>query len=403
MAVAAAAEGLGEAPSRPPSAAVLRPWWLELASVLPRSVRFAARASRASAETPGLAPNPLTWATVAVDELTLSTAYLMSRRTAEAMTDDRLGEAVEALELLTAAGVASDPVRWHPDPPPMAATRLSQRRGFEQLSFASGYQPPVEVPGMRRWCDVEINQRGHAFLLRHGDRPRPWLIVLHGHRMGEPRDLRLLASHRMHRELGVDVAHLVLPMHGPRGRGGAPMFPGVDPIANLLGMAQSVSDARSLLGWIRERSELPVAAFGISLGGHVASLFASLAGGLSAVVAGVPTADVATMLGATMRARWGQQAVIDSHVLDPAPLALSRIVSPLSFAPRVDHDRRFLYAAVGDRLVTAGQAVSLWEHWERPTILWLQGAHILNNGLASRRFVASSLVSAGVGQLQCDS
>jgi dienelactone hydrolase len=135
---------------------------------------------------------------------------------------------------------------------------------------------------------------------------------------------------------------------------------------------------------------------GVSLGGHVAALVASLTDGLAAVVAGVPTCDVATMLAATMRSRWGVQAVTDSHVFDDAPRALSRIVSPLAFAPKVRHDRRFIYAAVGDRLVTAGQAVDLWEHWERPEICWLQGAHILNNVGAGRRFVAASLATAGV-------
>jgi hypothetical protein len=338
----------------------------------------------------------LSWATVAIDEVAISTAYLMSRRSAEALTDVRVAEAVSALAALDAAGIIADPLRWHPAPPPIAATRLTTRHGFEQLSFASGYQPPVDVPGSDRWYDVDVNGRAHVFLLRHGDRPRPWLIVLHGHRMGEPRDLRLLGTGRLHRDLGIDVAHLVLPMHGPRGRGGAPSFPGVDPIANLLGMAQSVSDARSLLAWIQEQTPHPVATFGVSLGGHVASMFASLSDGLAAVIAGVPTSDVATMLGATMRSRWGEAALADSHVLDDAPRALSRVVSPLTFAPRVDIDRRFIYAAVGDRLVTADQAVALWRHWDRPTIHWLQGAHILNNAGASRRFVATSLVSAGV-------
>jgi predicted esterase YcpF (UPF0227 family) len=185
-------------------------------------------------------------------------------------------------------------------------------------------------------------------------------------------------------------------MHGPRGRDGAIMFPGVDPIANLHGMAQAVSDARALIGWIRTQSDQPIGVHGVSLGGHVSALLAALSDDVAAVVPGVPLVDVASMLGETMRSRWGDEAVAEAHILDPAQRALSSIVSPLSFAPKVPHDRRFIYAAVGDRLVTADQALQLWRHWDRPSILWLQGGHILNNQRASRRYLVDSLVASGV-------
>lgn len=398
----AAATGVDAGPVSRRAGAADRPWWVELGSVLPRTIAFAARAGRPASpdSTPALSANPLSWATVAIDELAVSAAYLLSRRTAERMTDARLAEAETAVEQLADAGVIADPMRWHPAPPPISEVRLTRRSavlgGFGQVSFASGYEPPVEVAGAQRWNAVTSNQRAHAFFLRHPDRPRPWLLILHGHRMGEPRDIRLLGGAQLFEELGVNVAQLVLPMHGPRGRDGAVGFPGVDPIANLMGMAQAVSDARTLLGWIREQSDQPIGVYGVSLGGQVAALLASMTDELSAVVPGVPLVDVASMLGESLRTRWGEESVANSHVLDAAPRAISRIVSPLTFAPRVPRDRRFIYAAVGDRLVTADQAARLWLHWERPSILWLQGGHLLNNMRASRRFVVTSLAGAGV-------
>jgi hypothetical protein len=59
-------------------------------------------------------------------------------------------------------------------------------------------------------------------------------------------------------------------------------------------------------------------------------------------------------------------------------------------------ERRFIYAAVGDRLVTARQAEALARHWDDPTTMWLQGAHILNNVRASRRFVTRAFAASGV-------
>jgi pimeloyl-ACP methyl ester carboxylesterase len=222
-------------------------------------------------------------------------------------------------------------------------------------------------------------------------------VVLHGHRMGEPRDLRLLGSLRLRRDLDVDVAHLVLPMHGPRGRDRqSHPFPGLDPVANFLCMAQAVSDTRALLDWIRAEGTGRIGLFGVSLGGHVAAMVAGLDPGLDCVVSGVPTSDIATMLTDTMRARWGETALAASHVQDEAFRGLSRLVSPLALPPLVPIERRHVYAAVGDRLVTPQQALALWHHWERCSILWLQGGHIANNVGASRRFVTESLVAAGV-------
>ena len=45
---------------------------------------------------------------------------------------------------------------------------------------------------------------------------------------------------------------------------------------------------------------------------------------------------------------------------------------------------------------TPQQALALWRHWDEPTILWLQGGHILNNMSASRRFVVEAMATSGV-------
>ena len=384
--------------AQPPSQT--RPWWAELGRVVPRAVAGAVQASRPSESNarPRLSPNPLAWATLAIDELTLSAAYLMSRR--QGLDANPLDDARRAAEILRAAGIVDDPTQLFPAPRAPQVARHSQRRRagveFEHLSFRAPFPAPVELPGAPEWASADGNVTAHAYLLRHGDRPRPWVVVLHGHRMGEPRDLRLLGSRRLQATLGADVAHLVLPMHGPRGRGVTPTFPGLDPLTNLFGMAQSVWDARSLLAALRADGAEAIGVFGISLGGHVAAMLAGVEPDLRCVIAGVPTSDLATMLEHTVRQHWGEEAVQAAGVRDPAFRTLSRAVSPLSLPPLVPKERRYIYAAVGDRLVTPQQASALWRHWEEPAILWLQGAHILNNMAASRRFVVDALADSGV-------
>jgi hypothetical protein len=403
MSVGVAPEGAAAADEQASaaSAALLRPWWYELGSVLPRSMSFAARASRPrdGREIPTLSMNPLSWAMVTMDELAVSSAYLMTRQRAERLTLERLAAAENAVSILDEAGMLENPAALYPTPEAPVAIRLSKRhRGgldFEHVSFTSTNRLPQGLAQLTEW-QVDANDRAHAYLLRHNGGPRPWAVVVHGHRMGESRDIRFLGSRRLHRDLEVNVAHLVLPMHGPRGRVDAHTFPGADPVANLLGVTQAVSDARALLAWIREQTTRPIGVFGISLGGLVAGMLAAFEPGLACVIAGVPLTDIAGMLGMTVKSRWGAEALADAHFLDPAPVELSRLASPLTFAPVVPLDRRFIYAAVGDRLVTARQAEALWRHWERPTILWLQGGHILNNVSASRRFVSRAFAASGV-------
>jgi dienelactone hydrolase len=382
-------------------AATMRPWWFELGSVLPRSMTFAARATRQDPQTliPPLSFNPLSWATVAIDDIAISSVYLATRKRAEQLTFDRLQAAERAVDLLRSAGAVDDPASLYAAPSSPIGLRLSRRhRGgldFEQVSFDSALPSLPGLMDLTEW-QVDANERVHAYLLRHDDGPRPWAVVIHGHGMGESRDIRFLGSKKLFSDLGVNVAHLVLPMHGPRGRVDAHSFPGVDPVANLLGVVQSVSDARALLSWIRQQSNEPIGVFGVSLGGLVASMLAGFEADLACVVAGIPLTNMSMMLADTVRSRWGAEALAEAHLEDAAPVELSRLASSLTFDPVIPEDRRFIYAAVGDRLVTARQAEALARHWGDPTMMWLQGAHIVNNVRASRRFVTRAFAASGV-------
>ena len=176
-----------------------RAWWAELGQVVPRALAGAAHAAHPGpeADCPPLSANPLTWATLAVDELTMSTAYLINRR--GGTVQDTLDDTREALRRLDEAGLLDDPAKLFPEPVAPKDLRTTRRRRagveFEHLSFRTPDPLPVALPGSVAWNDG--NATAHAYLLRHGDRPRPWVVVLHGHRMGEPRDLRLLGSHRL--------------------------------------------------------------------------------------------------------------------------------------------------------------------------------------------------------------
>ena len=84
--------------------------------------------------------------------------------------------------------------------------RASYRgRKFEHLSFESGYEPWPEEPGRKRWLSYAANRTAHAWVLRHPGGPRPWLVGLHGIRMGSPEGGKffLYRPDFLHEELGL--------------------------------------------------------------------------------------------------------------------------------------------------------------------------------------------------------
>jgi hypothetical protein len=79
-----------------------------------------------------------------------------------------------------------------------------------------------------------------------------------------------------------------------------------------------------------------------------------------------------------------------------------RVVSPLAAPPLIPKERLFLYAGTGDRMSRPEQAHRLWEHWDRPEIVWYDGSHMtflwsrvviefLDRTLRATGFVASPI------------
>src|SRR3954468_20972963 len=119
-----AAAAAPEAPRAPQ-----RAWWAELGSVVPRTVSTAMRASRSRTDgPPPLSANPLTWATLAVDELTVSAAYLLSRRSAEQVSEQAVADTSAAVRALHAIGAVDDPRLVHAVPGAPTGVRVTHRR-----------------------------------------------------------------------------------------------------------------------------------------------------------------------------------------------------------------------------------------------------------------------------------
>jgi len=310
-------------------------------------------------------------------------------------------EVVAGLEFYGDRGWLDNPKRFFGAPPPLSDVTVRKAKGNKRslyrIYFDSGYLPRPGEPGGDRWTSYTANTREYALLLRH-PQPRPWLVCVHGTEMGRAAmDLALFRAWRLHGDLGLNVVMPVLPMHGPRARDlpkGA-VFPGEDILDDVHATAQAVWDIRRLLSWIRRQEpESQVGLYGLSLGGYIAALVASLEADLTCAILGVPVADLVGLLGRHSGLQRDDPRRRTMELAEP----IGRMTSPLSLPPLVPMAGRFIYAGVADQVVhPREQVVRLWEHWGKPEIIWYRGGHTgFFRARPVQRFVEAALQQSGL-------
>jgi pimeloyl-ACP methyl ester carboxylesterase len=340
---------------------------------------------------------------VALDEALLATMTLTNPLPRPGDHARIEAEIVEARDLFDARGWLEKPVDFHTLPPPLEHPELRRERvraiEFEHLSFDSEYEPHPDEPGRDRWLGYGANRLAHAWVKRHADGPRPWLVCIHGYQMGIPLyDLLAFAPEYFHERLGLNLLLPVLPLHGPRRvrrRSGAG-FIGAEVLDTVHAEAQAMWDIRRMLRWVRAQGDAPTGVLGLSLGGYNAALLASLDEELRCAILGIPLVDFARAM--FRHAPALQLRDVEVEGIDEGRTAeILRVVSPLALEPRVPFEGRAIFAAVADRLVPADQPRDLWHHWQKPRIEWYQGGHLTFRAHAGvRSLVSESLRSAGL-------
>lgn len=319
---------------------------------------------------------------MALDEVFFLTEVISARITSYADLDRVRTEVSAAVDLYDERGWLTDPITYHPTPAAADPVEVSAMRAlglhFRHIAFESGYAPHPQEPGRARWLGYEANRTAHAWVLEHPGPPRPWLVCVPGYRMGHPMvDFTGFPAAWLHGNHGLNVVIPVMPLHGPRRigwRSGDGFLSG-DYLDTVHMQSQAVWDVRRLVRWLRAGGAPAVGVYGVSLGGYTTALLAALEPELACVIAGIPVACYVSAL------RWN----LPAFVLGLAERAgvswseierLCRVISPLALPAVVPHERRYLYAALGDRLASPEDARALWHHWGRPRVLWYGGSHV---------------------------
>jgi hypothetical protein len=292
------------------------------------------------------------------------------------------GEIDTAHGLFDRRGWLADPVAFHHTPPPLLQARERDARlahwNYSHLSFESGYAPMLEAPGRDRFLDYGANRTAHAWMLRHPGPQRPWAVCIPGYRMGHPAvDFAGFRAQWLHKTLGLNVAIFVMPFHGPRtvGRRGGDGYLSGDFLDTIHAQAQAIWDLRRMIGWLRRQGAPAIGVHGVSLGGYTAALLAALEPDLERVVLGIPAACFVDLARANMPAGLLRAAEWLGFPLAQIKETM-KVVSPLAMPARVAPERRFIYAGTADQLAPPEHAWRLWNHWDKPRVLWYQGSHV---------------------------
>jgi hypothetical protein len=245
------------------------------------------------------------------------------------------------------------------------------------------------------------NRTAHAWVVRHAEESRPWLVCIHGYQMGAPIiDLSAFEPAWLHHKLGMNLVLPILPLHGPRtiGRRSGEGYLSGNILDSIHAEAQAMWDIRRILSWIRLQGAKKIGVYGLSLGGYNTALLSSLDDGLACSIPGIPATDFTRLYwrhGPPLQIRH-----IEHHGLTrDAAHEVAQVISPLFLQPKVLREHRAIFAAVADRLVPADQVRDLWRHWERPPIVWYQGGHVTFRAHRDvRNLIETTLRNAGVAR-----
>lgn len=287
-----------------------------------------------------------------------------------------LDQLQEALTFYAVSGWLSEPRRAFPMPvtPPYHA--ITPVHGLpdgviEDLQFRSQHQPHLPLlRGLRE--KTPENETVHVRFWRHQRKARATMIAIHGWTMGDQRLNSLAFLPGVFYRLGMDVALIELPYHGRR----SPREPvSLDPLITTDAILQSISDLRALALYLRSQNVDHYGVVGMSLGGYLASLWASL-DRFDFCVPIVPLVSIAEVEWQLLQRR---PCFEELHRVGLTHDLLEHIYSfhsPLSFPVQLERERLLLIAGIGDQVVPETQPQRLWEHWGKPDIHWLGGGHV---------------------------
>lgn len=270
-------------------------------------------------------------------------------------------------------------VRHHPAG--RLAHKLEDGR-IEVLSFESNFQ--AVNPAMRnQYAQHRRNRLAWAEHWRHDGPARPTICLIHGF-VADPYwiNSRWLSMPWFYKQ-GYDVLLYTLPFHGRRQEALSP-FSGHGYFSHGFShinetIAHSVHDFRLYMDYLEGLGAPGIGVTGISLGGYTTALLAAVEDRLAFAIPNVPLASIIDLV-----LEWSPVSEFMKTGLRLAGMDIREArhimaaSSPLTYAPKIPKDRLMIVAGAGDRFAPPKHSRLLWDHWDRPSLHWFPGNHLIH-------------------------
>lgn len=246
---------------------------------------------------------------------------------------------------------------------------------FELIHWQSVYQEPGNISHRN-------NDRAQALYWRHGGKPRPTIVLVHGFLASwwEVNEFYLGAQFLY--DMGCDLVLKTLPHHGPRSKK-AKNVSGMDFVSKGIdslnhAMVQSTHDIRTLMDFLEFQGVDKIGMSGVSLGGYTTALMASLDDRLQFAIPVVPLISLPDAMMEWKPLDMVIKAAMRIYGVNMHDLrATMALHSPLTRPPLLSSERLLIIGGLGDQLATPRHAIKLQQHWGDCALHWHNGAHAL--------------------------
>ncbi len=252
-----------------------------------------------------------------------------------------------------------------------------QKGVFEKLWWQTAYQPQQD------YLQHERNELAVAYYWRHGDKPRPTVILVHGFVAAgwSVNEFFLGMSYLFN--LGCDIVLKTLPHHGERQRPGN-LISGLDYVSGGIqslnhAVVQSTYDIRALVDFLeRECRVESIGLSGLSLGGYTSALMAGLEQRFKFVMPVIPIVSIPDAMMEWKPLNQKLEHIMQEFALDMPQLRQTMAFhSPLTRKALLPPERLMIIAGIGDKMATPKHAKLLQQHWDGCHLHWFGGSHVM--------------------------
>lgn len=209
---------------------------------------------------------------------------------------------------------------------------------------------------------------GEVYLNEKEDAPN--IIFVHGWRMDSLDRMKDMFHSQMMNDLKWNMYYYTLPYHFQR-KPKESLYSGeymisADIPRTVQSIRQSVVDLRALIQWIKANKKGPVVLIGVSLGGFITNLTATLEPEIDALVSIFYANRLSYSIWNTIPGKFIRED-LEHHGMSYTDLIrFWRITEPSQSMPKIKKDKILLISAKYDQYVHFEDVNELWESWERP-------------------------------------